>query len=199
MTYKELLANIRDLGFSDDAEMAEFGELVPNAINRAITEISEFTDPIIERYEFELDDEDEGYVYISMPEVDPHFFAFSDTPVLYEKDGTQMYKPFIDYEVEAEDTVVVNADENKGKFRICYIAEHTYFTGTEADNDKELPLPRAVHHLVPLLASYYVWLEDEMQKAVMYYNLYEQESAAVRERRALEKNKIKMRVLSGGI
>ena len=30
------------------------------------------------------------------------------------------------------------------------------------------------HSLVPLLAAYYLWLDDEEQKATMYNNLYEQ-------------------------
>ena len=54
MTYKELIDNIRDLGFSDDSEIDEFEEdvdVIANAINRAITEISIEYAPIIGKYE----------------------------------------------------------------------------------------------------------------------------------------------------
>lgn len=227
MTYQELINNIRDLGFSDDAEMEEFGELIPNSINRAITEINLEVAPIIERYEFDLEGDkvdengkvikkgDSGYLYITMPDVDENFLDFTDTPVHYsetrqvkklndqnewvtETVETPLYTRFNDYEIEAEDTVVINVDELRlannetYSFRIFYKAMHTPFDGSQID--ERLPLPLKVHHLVPLIASYYIWLEDEPTKASQYYNMFEQT------RTELTVNaKPRMRVLSGGI
>ena len=54
MNYGELKDQIRDMGFSDDAEIEEFGELIPNSINRAIEEINLNVAPIIETYEIEM-------------------------------------------------------------------------------------------------------------------------------------------------
>ena len=36
-------------------------------------------------------------------------------------------------------------------------------------------LPDAVLYMIPLLASYYVWLDDDVEKAVYYYNMYDNE------------------------
>lgn len=227
MTYQELISNIRDLGFSDDAEMEEFGELVPNSINRAITEINLEVSPIIERYEFDLmgdevDDTgkvikkgDSGYLYITMPDIDENFLDFADTPVHYsearpvrkrDEQGnwvtelveTPLYTRFNDYEIEAEDTVVINVDDLRlgnnqtYSFRIFYKVLHEPFDGSQIDDN--VPLPLKTHHLVPLLASYYIWLEDEPTKASQYYNLYEQKKAEL-----TVNAKPRMRVLSGGI
>lgn len=202
MTYQELVNNIRDLGFSDDSEVLEFGDLVPNNINRAITEINLEVAPIIERYEFEITEEEEGYLYISMPDIDENFLDFADTPVLYSvvsnSEETPTYKRFNDYEVEANDTIVINVDElDIGKdevlnIRVFYKVAHENYDGTQGD--QEIPLPKKTHHLVPLLASYYIWLEDEPVKAAQYYNLYEQKKGDL-----TVNAKPRMRVLSGGM
>lgn len=195
MNYQEVIKNIRDLGFSDDSEMEEFGELVPNSINRAITELNLSIAPIIEKYEFDIDAEDGGYVYITMPDIDDNFLDFADTPVLFEQNGSALYSKFSDYEIESNDTVVINADEHKGSFRIFYKIAHETFTGEQLST--EVPLPLKAHHLVPLLAAYYVWLEDEPTKAAQYFNAYEQKAQEVLANS--QSSHIRVRVLSGGI
>lgn len=209
MTYQELINNIRDLGFSDDAEMADFGELVPNAINRAITIINLEIDPILEKYEFEIADTDTGFLYITMSDIDDNFLDFHKTPVristgyteVKNEDGTvtreakDSYASFADYDIEDSDTIVIDADKHKGTFRIFYKAAHTPFTGTELT--ETLPLKQRVHHLVPLLAAYYVWLEDEPAKAAQYFNTYEQDVVTFRE--TSTGNSPRVKVLEGGI
>lgn len=192
MLYQDVLNQIRDLGFSDDAEIQDFGELVPNAINRAITEINLEVAPIVERYEFEIADEDTGYLYLTMPDLDATFLDFADTPVRIRKGDTEMYTSFANYDIEAGDTLVIDQDEHKGEFRVFYKSAHTPFTGTQTG--VEVPLPQKVHHLVPLLAAYYVWLEDEPSKAAQYYNLYEQKKQEMQ-----AGVKPRMRILEGGI
>lgn len=196
MNYQELIDNIRDLGFSDDTEMEEFGELLYNSINRAITDINLNVAPIISKYEFEIEKTDTGLLYITIPEIDENFLDFGDTPVLFAQGDTELYKRFNDYEIESGDTVIIDADNTYGEFRIFYKAEHEHFTGIETQLAEEIPLPLRAHFLVPLLAAYYVWLEDEPSKAAQYYNLYEQKAASLI---AQTTDKIRMRVLKGGI
>lgn len=204
MTYQELISNIRDLGFSDDSEIEEFGELVYNSINRAISEINLLVAPYIKTYEFDIDEADEGYLYISMPDVDGYFLDFAETPVVYEADGKDQYTKFNDFEIEAGDTMVIRQDSYHGSFRVFYradpepirySADGTRPTGEELAQD--IPLPRKTHFLVPLLAGYYVWLEDEPTKAAQYYNLYEQGVNTVQSNDATKK--IRVRVLAGGM
>ena len=199
MTYQELINEIRDLGFSDDSEIEEFAEagLLFSAINRAITRINLELYPIIEKYEFDISDDDTGYLYITMTDIDDMFLDFADTPVLFERDGADFYTKFADYEIEADNTLVINADKNKGSFRVFYKVAHDTFTGKTSQLKEDLPLQLKVHHLVPLLASYYVWNEDEPTKAAQYLNLFEAEKAELKEQ-ALAR-KFKVRVVSGGL
>ena len=46
MNYGQVVEQIRDLGFADDNEIEEFDAIVPNAINRAITEISIYSNSV---------------------------------------------------------------------------------------------------------------------------------------------------------
>lgn len=199
MTYQELINEIRDLGFSDDSEIEEFAEagLLYSAINRAITRINLELYPIIEKYEFDISDDDTGYLYITMTDIDDLFLDFADMPVLFERDGANFYTKFGDYEIEADNTLVINADKNKGSFRVFYKVAHETFTGKTSQLKEDLPLQLKVHHLVPLLASYYVWNEDEPTKAAQYLNLFESEKAELKEQ-ALAR-KFKVRVVSGGL
>ena len=195
MTYADVVQNIKSLGFSDDDEMEEFAEsgVLYDSINRAITEINLRLSPIYERYEFEISDTDTGYLYITMKDVDENFLDFADTPVLFRRES-DMYQKFNDYQIEAGDTVVIDADSNKGSFRIFYKAMHEPFTG-DAQLREDVPLPLKVHHLVPLLASYYVWQEDEPAKAAQYYNMFEQKSVDVAEQEV----QMRARIIPGGI
>lgn len=237
MTYYELCENIRDLGFAEMSEIEEYEQsdssinVISNSVNRAVTEINLSVAHIIGRYEFEIDDEDEGYLYIEMPMVAGDFMAFAETPVLIRSnrtnqeiaklqkkvdDGTatledttrlakllaknELYTKFLDYDIEAGDTLVINQDINKGNFRVLYIASHEPVDETivNAESDvaqTEIPLPLKAHHLVPLLASYYVWLDDDPTKASQYYNLYEQ----LRGEMLQTTKKLRGRIMSGGI
>ncbi|MDD7534262.1 MAG: hypothetical protein SPK18_00860 [Treponema sp.] len=199
MTYQELINEIRDLGFSDDSEIEEFAEagLLYSAINRAITRINLELYPIIEKYEFDISDDDTGYLYITMTDIDDLFLDFADMPILFERDGANFYTKFGDYEIESDNTLVINADKNKGSFRVFYKVAHDTFTGKTSQLKEDLPLQLKVHHLVPLLASYYVWNEDEPTKAAQYLNLFESEKAELKEQ-ALAR-KFKVRVMSGGL
>lgn len=197
MNYQECIDNIRSLGFADESEMEEFAEsgVLYDSINRAITEINLNVAPIIERYEFSVDEDDTGVIYTTMSDIDDAFLEFTENPVTYEEDGEEVYKRFADYEIEAEDTLVVDTDDLNGSFRVFYKVAHETFTGADRQLREDLPLPLRVHHLVPLIAGYYVWMEDEPAKAAQYYNLYEQR----RDEYIEQSSKPKGRILTGGI
>lgn len=43
----------------------------------------------------------------------------------------------------------------------------------ETEDTFEIDLPERVIYIVPILASYYIWLDDDQVKAVMYWNQYD--------------------------
>lgn len=191
MNYGEVKQNIIDLGFSDLDELEEFGVLVPNAINRAVTEISlsvapnvsyiDITHPINgmkedDWYKSVGNDEngnplpsyaDQLYEY-TMPD---DFLKFTEVPVKRQL-GEGIYQRFNDFEIESGNTLIMSG-QYIGTYRVFYIADHEPFT-LKTSNGEDIPLPLKAHYLVPLLASYYVWLDDDPQKAQEYYQRYQQ-------------------------
>lgn len=196
MNYGELKAQIRDLGFAEDAEIDEFDEVVPNAINRAITEINLIVAPNVGTYKFEQDGTESDLLYYDMEELTAdedgtvRFLEFTDTPVMV---GPAVYKQYNDFEIENDKVIIMNGSVD-GSFKVFYKRAHTPFT-LDSEDSAPIELPLKVHHLVPLLASYYIWMEDENAKAVSYYNQYER---LVQEIKA-GAEKPRARIMSGGI
>lgn len=195
MDYGQLKTELAGLGFSDEAEIREFGQIVPDSLNRAITEINMTVCPIIGTYEFEQDGSEDEILYYNMPQLTrkqgvSKFLEFADTPVMV---GTEVYTKFNDFDIENGDTLVIDGTI-EGEFKVFYKKAHTPFT-LDTDDSTEIELPLKVHHLLPLLTAYYVWLEDEKSKAVDYYNQYEKLANAITE----DAERPRMRFLSGGI
>lgn len=228
MTYEDIINNIRDLGFSSDDEMTDFGlptdgEMIAEntvlytSINRAMSEIGDAVAPCVGKFEFEVVDEGEGdvlaeppkyefesgIIYFDMKANADGFITMADeTPIVYSEptvtaDGVVVYKPtykkFNDFEIDNETTLVFDSLP-KGKYRLYYKKLPTQLT-YESNFKAECELPLKVHHLIPLLASYYLWLDDEPTKAQMYKTQFEQNVQIVASKDA----KPRMRILSGGI
>lgn len=195
MQYGEIKNNIISLGFAETSDYEEYEELgyTYDAINRAIATIGqEF--PYISKYEFEIDDTDEGIMYVDMTDRQGFLGFATDSPVLFEKDGEEMFKVFADYDVEMGSTLVIDATDIKGSIRVYYEKECTHINADTPDTFVP-ELPTKVHHLIPLLASYYLWLDDEERKAVQYYNQYETELLTIQQKA----QKPRMRILKGGL
>ena len=166
MNYEELKSELVSLGFSDESELNEFGDIVPQALNRAITEINLTVAPIIGTYEFTQTGEDSGLLYYDMEELtkedgDMVFLTFADTPVMV---GDGIYRRYNNFEIE-QDRILVMDGSVSGDFKVFYKKAHIPFT-VDTDDSEDIPLPLKAHILVPLLTAYYVWLEDEKTKAV---------------------------------
>ena len=187
MNYGELKENIRDLAFEEDTQMEEYESIVINAINRALSTIEQEVAPIRKYIEIEQDGTDEEYQFYNMQFLTNGLFLYFDTTPVRVDTGDE-YVPFGDYQIEAGDTIVMSGAE-EGTFRIFYKAAHAPYT-VNIDDSTEIPLPLRAHHLVPLLCAYYVWLDDDLQKAVMYYNQYETLAATL----LANENKPRMRV-----
>ena len=195
MQYSEIKNNIISLGFAEPSDYEEFESLgyTYSAINRAISTIGQQF-PYIGKYEFEIDDTDEGILYVDMTDREGFLDFATDTPVLFEKDGTEMFTKFNDYDIEMDTTLVIDATDIKGSIRVYYEKECTQVN--EDTPDAFVPeIPTKVHHLIPLLASYYLWLDDDERKAVQYYNQYETELMVVQSKAT----RPRMRILEGGI
>lgn len=194
MNYGELKTNIKALAFEEDETITEYEEndVIPTAINRAISILAEKV-PIVKRYEISQDGTDNDIQRYDFTSMTKDFLSFEKLHPVRIDDG-DVYKPFGEYEIENDEVLIIPGNVS-GTFWVFYRASHTpYVAGGEMD-DIEIPLKRKIHHLVPLLASYYVWLDDDSTKAAQYYNMYE-----TAEDTALSSvNNPSMVILGGGI
>ena len=186
--------NLTSLGFAEGSDYDEFEALgyTYDCINRAIDTIQSIF-PQIAKYEFELDDSDTGILYIDMTDR-PGFLSLAETPVLFEVNGSEVFRKFGDYQVEMGHTIVINADAYAGSFRIYYNKACTEIDATTPDSFVP-ELPKKVHYLIPLLAAYYLWLDDDQVKATQYYNMYETELSMLLQKEQMPR----MRILDGGL
>ena len=195
MNYGEIKHNLISLVFGETSDLDEVEELgsLYDSINRAMSEINvDF--PYIATYQFEIDQEDvdEGeLIRVDMTDTTKvtGFLDFDETPLLYEKDGKGTFKRFSDYEIEKEVILVIDPAGHIGKYRVYYRCEPTHVGSTTVDTAvPEIPLK--AHYLIPILSAYWLWLDDDEQKAVQYRNLYETERERLRARTENTKAKI---------
>ena len=192
MNYGQIKQNLISLGFAEESDYEEFEELgyTYDAINRAISQIgNQF--PQVAKYEFEIDDSDTGILYVDMTDRQGFLALAQETPVVFEANGDEVFRKFGDYQIEMEHTIVMKADDYAGSFRVYYDKACT--TIDSSTPDTFVPeIPDRVHHLIPLLAAYYLWLDDDERKAVQYYNMYETELALILQKQ----NAPRMRVVT---
>ena len=192
MNYGQIKQNLISLGFAEESDYEEFEELgyTYDAINRAISQIgNQF--PYIAKYEFEIDESDTGILYVDMTDRAGFLALAQETPVVFEANGDEVFRKFGDYYIEMGHTIVIKADDYAGSFRIYYERACTTITSTTPETFVP-EIPDRVHHLIPLLAAYYLWLDDDERKAVQYYNMYESELALLLQKQ----NAPRMRVVT---
>ena len=194
MNYGELKTNIKALAFEEDETITEYEEndVIPTAINRAISMIAEKV-PIVKRYEISQDGTDEDTQFYDFTRVVKDFLSFEKLHPVRIDDGN-VYKPFGEYEIENDEVLVIPGSAS-GTFRVFYRASHTPYVSGGSMDDVEIPLKKKVHHLVPLLAAYYVWLDDDATKAAQYFNMYETEEGVA----LSAENNPSMVILGGGL
>lgn len=64
-----------------------------------------------------------------------------------------------------------------GTFTVCYTRRPSAVTLDSFEGDEEADVPDGAEDLLPLLVSYYVWLDDSPEKAQEYRRLYSEQAA----------------------
>ena len=176
MNYGELITNLKALAFEEEDTITEYieNDVIPTSVNRAISWMCEDGMPIVKSFEISQDGTDAEYVPYDATTIVRDFLAFDTHPIRID-DG-DVYRIFGDFEVENGDTLVLPGNVS-GTFKVFYKAEHTKYVADGTMDNVEIPLKKRTHFLIPLLAAYFVWLDDDASKATQYYNLYEQAKA----------------------
>lgn len=133
VTWGELKSQLVDLGFEEDTITSEeeYGRLIRNSVNRAVSIITSTVIPQIEGYLKNV-----------------------------EKWG---YETEEEYEDWYGDTTTITSWQFP---KIRKIAVDT-------SDDAKIGAPEILEPLLPLLAAHYIWLDDDLTKATIYWNEYD--------------------------
>lgn len=158
-TWGELKNEILHLGFEKKDNYKNIENEVISAVNRSMVTICATVRPIKRRLQVEQQHTTE-YDMVSLASDFMGLFL----PV--KKRGT---------DESATSRSMTNSSvviEGAGAFDIYYSAKPEKITSATPDS-YVLPLDADVVELLPLLASYFIWLDDDERKAVMYWNKYD--------------------------
>ena len=102
----------------------------------------------------------------------------------FEEDSTmQEYQTIVKYAVNAaqqllyDDVVLSLKDQyrrKKGIPDITWEPERPEYITNSTDDNFRINLPDNVLELVPLLASYFIWLDDDNVKSTYYWNTFDE-------------------------
>jgi hypothetical protein len=158
-TWGNLKEEIISLGFEKDAAYDRYENIIITAVNRAMVMLCATVRPIKRRLQVEQEQTTE---YNMLEKTDDFMSLFLPA----KERGTDESVPSRSM---MNGHVVIEGD---GAFDIYYSAKPEKITGGTSDAYL-LPLDADVAALLPLLASYFIWLDDDERKAVMYWNNYE--------------------------
>ena len=177
MILSDFKDQIRDLGFEDDAIFTEYNEVILNALNRSLDIINTTVKPIVGKYDIIQDGTQTGVVRYDLSELCNDFEALYGTPTRVYNNA---YYPFNNFTLEQNKIIIMDASL-VGTFSFFYTKILPDFTVSTSD-DAEIPIDHEVEQLLPLLTAYYVWLDDDERKAVMYYNQFDTLKAEILEK-----------------
>lgn len=129
MTWGELKNMLVDLGFEEDsvASESEYGRLIRNSVNRAISIIRSTV--ILQISEYLQYEESWGY-----------------------------------------ETTETDSDGNE---TTSWTLPKTKRITEETEDDSRINFPEILEPLLPLLSAHYIWLDDDLTKATVYWNEYD--------------------------
>lgn len=176
MNLGEIKNEIIQLGFEEKTTLNDYQSIIISGINRAIKTINSTVKPIVRNISIKQDGfGDEKLINYNISEMTREngkniFEDFTkNMPMIIDINGD--YRPLKNYFIKSYSCIMIDRDE-VGKIDIFYKKIPETITVTTVDSF-EIELEPSLHILVPLLASYYIWLDDEERKAVSYYNEYE--------------------------
>jgi hypothetical protein len=187
VTWLELREQLTELGFNVvNYEYEDIYKEMKNAYifaaNRAVEVIAATVRPIIgefviNKYTPKEKNSPFGYYKYDISKFDERFYDLANDYPMMEIAGN--YVPFVDYQTTPSRKYILVprcytdiSSVPGSKFHVYY--EKTPIKITDETKDEfELELDRDVQPLVPLLAAHWVWLDDEPQKAAIFYNEYE--------------------------
>lgn len=193
MTLSEFREQIRDLGFEDNAIFTEYVDVIINALNRSLDIINTTVKPIVGKVEIIQDGTNTGVTRYDLTELCSDYESLYGMPT---RVYNNQYYSFNNYTLEQNKIILMDASL-AGTFTFFYTKILPDITRSTAD-DYVIPIDHEVEQLLPLLAAYYIWLDDDERKAVMYYNQFDSMKNEILQRMK-EKSDLGKAEIIGGI
>ena len=159
MKWGEFKNSIRNLGFEDYGVFDENPSHIAEACNRANILLHNLVEPNLKSKKYELDG-DKEYNCFDLSEIPDYVGSTLKAPLA---DGN----PVADF-YYVEDEIYINGS---GEVTIFYNGALAKISEGASD-DTELECKDNLIPFLELLTAYYIWLDDDERKAVMYYNQF---------------------------
>ncbi len=120
----------------------------------------------------------EPYVRYDVSKIADDFFGFASPPI---KEGKELQR--LNQEYDTEGNVILLPYNEKGIYKILYKHKPSFAEMlTKADKDNtEIDLDgEDLCSLLPELVASYIWLEDNAERSVRYYNLFQARAAEIK-------------------
>lgn len=192
MKLSEFRQQIRDLGFEDDQIYNEYVTVIINALNRSLDIINTTVKPIVGKIDIIQDGTQTGVVRYDLSTMVSDFEALYGMPTRVYNNA---YYSFNNYTLEQNKIILMDASL-VGTFSFFYTKILPDIT-TETSDDFEIPIDHEVEQLLPLLTAYYVWLDDDERKAVMYYNQFDSLKQEILEKMKARQETGKAEIIGG--
>ena len=178
-TWGTLKSELLNLGFEKEAAYEKNKSRIIEASNRAIIDIAQYA-PVVKKYTVT---QTEKTVY-DLTELIPDLLFPKDEVYISDSSDVASWQRISGERIEID---------GEGSFDIYYAAVPTLITELTPDSE-EIELSPQASNLIPLLAAFYVWIDDDAQKAYAYQNMYDSAKTALMQMQAQRDKQLKARV-----
>lgn len=190
MNYKEFKSNIINLGFEETDVFDDNEKALIEATNRAIIFLNTNIEKKEKFKEYVIPGEETSFPYrkINLEEFEEFDGIALKAPKINGKAITDFYY---------EDNTLYISNQYKGVLSVCYHSKTELIPDNPSD-DYEIKIKFELLPMLQLLTAYYIWLDDDERKAIIYYNQYSELLQLYRFNK--EKNEsVTTAVIEGGI
>lgn len=190
MTYKEFKSNIINLGFEEEDVFEDNDKTLIEAANRALIFLVTNIEPKekYKHYEIPEDEIKSSYRSINLEEFNNFDGISLKAPKINGKAITDFYY---------EDNTLYISSKYSGVLSVCYRC-NTELIPYDVSDDYKIPVRFSLITPLQLLTAYYIWLDDDERKAVVYYNQFNEQLQVYRFNKQSNENQNKA-VIEGGI
>ena len=181
-TWGEIKSEIINLGYEQPGAYAENPQSCIEAVNRAMTIIAAFVRPVLGHYVIDLEDTGAEQRFdiraLTAQDGEPVFLGYADHyPVALRNP-----RRAADYLLDNDDALLLQPGQS-GPVDVWFRRAPRRVTDQTPDG-YELEFEADAAELIPLLASFYLWQDEDERKAVRYRDDYEDPEAQLLASRA---------------